>query len=69
MIEKILVDISEVIYYSNKSHILKSNQIITFMISSKYNKLLQEIPDDIKKLIISNIERNNWKETKHILKK
>lgn len=68
MIEKILIDINEVIYYSKKSHILKSNQILNFIISCKYNKLLQEIPDDIIKLIISNIERNNWKETKHILK-
>ena len=37
MIEKILIDINEVIYYSKKSHILKSNQILNFIISCKYN--------------------------------
>ena len=62
-------DINKIIYFSLKSHDLKQNQIINFLLCCKKNKLLKKIPNDIIYLIINNIKRNSWNETKNIFYK
>jgi hypothetical protein len=68
--EEIINNISEIINYSNLSHKLKINQLITFNMGFKYGRgTINLLPYDIFELISKYVRRNSWKNTKKIIKR
>ena len=62
--------LSEIIKYSKLSHKLKNKQIFELLLCHKYSiNSLDKLPLDVLKIIIDNLDRNNWEDTKKILQK
>ena len=69
--EDIINNLSEVINYSNLSHKLKLNQLLSFNMAFKYGRgtTINILSYDIFELISKYVRKNSWKDTKIIIKR
>ena len=66
--KEVINNIPQIINYSNLSHTLKINQIISFNMGFKYGKgPINILLYDIFELISYHVKRNSWKDTKKII--